>query len=111
MKKVLLVNVNTEKAPYPVPPIGLCIIAQSIEKCYEVEVYDGMFDEGRNLEAVVKRFQPDFIGCSIRNIDSMSIQTKDFFLDKVNEIFIKPLKKLFSCTHHTRWERFQHLSL
>jgi radical SAM superfamily enzyme YgiQ (UPF0313 family) len=93
MKKVLLVNVNTEKAPYPVPPIGMCIIAQSIEDHYEVEVYDGMFDEGRNLEAVVYRFQPDFIGCSIRNIDSMSIQTKDFFLDKVNEVFIKPLKK------------------
>jgi len=94
MKKVLLVNCNTEKAPYPVPPIGLCIIAQSIEDNYEVEVYDGMFDEGKNLASVVSRFQPDFIGCSIRNIDSMSIQTKDFFLDKVNELFIKPLKQM-----------------
>lgn len=93
MKKVLLVNVNTEKAPYPVPPIGLCIVAQSIEGLYEVEVYDGMFDEGRNLEAHVARFQPDFIGCSIRNIDSMSIQTRDFFLDKVRHVFIQPLKK------------------
>jgi radical SAM superfamily enzyme YgiQ (UPF0313 family) len=61
-----------------------------------VEVYDGMFDEGRALESVVNRFQPDFIGCSIRNIDSMSIQTKDFFLDKVNEVFIKPLKRASS---------------
>ncbi len=96
MKKVLLVNVNTEKAPYPVPPIGMCIIAQSIEDSYAVEVYDGMFDEGRSLQALVTRFQPDYIGCSIRNIDSMSIQTRDFFLDKVKEVFIEPLKKYSS---------------
>ena len=93
MKKVLLINTNTEKTPYPVPPIGLCIVAQSIEKEYEVEVYDGMFDEGRDLNTIISRFQPDFIGCSIRNIDAMSIQTKEFFLDKVNELFITPLKK------------------
>jgi len=96
MKKVLLINTNTEKAPYPVPPIGLCLVAQSIEKLYEVELYDGMFDEGKSLAPLVERFQPDFIGCSIRNIDSMSVQTKDFFLDKVNDCFIKPLKTLTS---------------
>ncbi len=94
MKKVLLINTNTEKTPYPVPPIGLCIIAQSLEDHYIVKVYDGMFDEGKNLPACVTEFKPDYIGCSIRNIDSMSIQTKDFFLDKVNDTFIKPLKNI-----------------
>ncbi|MEI6124487.1 MAG: radical SAM protein [Bacteroidota bacterium] len=94
MKKVLLINTNTEKAPYPVPPIGLCIVAQSLETYYQVQLYDGMFDEGKNLPTLVATFKPDYIGCSIRNIDSMSIETKDFFLDKVNELFIKPIKEI-----------------
>ncbi len=94
MKKVLLIATNSEKKPYPVPPIGLSIIAQSIEKKYEVKVYDAMFDEGRSLPDLVASFNPDYIGCSIRNVDSMSVEAPDFFLETINQNIIKPLKKL-----------------
>ena len=94
MKKVLLIATNSEKKPYPVPPIGLSIVAQSIEKQYEVKMYDAMFDEGASLEKIVTTFKPDYIGCSIRNVDSMSVEAPDFFLEAINEKIIKPLKKL-----------------
>jgi radical SAM superfamily enzyme YgiQ (UPF0313 family) len=93
-KKVLLIATNTEKKPYPVPPIGLSIVAQSIEKNYEVKVYDAMFDDGNSLSAVLTSFSPDYIGCSIRNVDSMSVEAPDFFLETISENLIKPLKKL-----------------
>ncbi|HNW69795.1 MAG TPA: radical SAM protein [Bacteroidales bacterium] len=94
MKKVLLIATNSEKKPYPVPPIGLSIVAQSIEKKYDVKMYDAMFDEGASLEATVKSFNPDYIGCSIRNVDSMSVEAPDFFLETIDEKIIRPLKKL-----------------
>ncbi|MBN1198902.1 MAG: hypothetical protein JXA23_06100, partial [Bacteroidales bacterium] len=71
MKKVLLVNTNTEKFPYPIPPLGLSLLASSLESWYEMKVYDGVFDEGKSLPDVVRSFQPDYIGFSIRNIDDV----------------------------------------
>ncbi|HNW88778.1 MAG TPA: radical SAM protein [Bacteroidales bacterium] len=94
MKKVLLIATNSEKKPYPVPPIGLSMVAQSIENKYEVRMYDAMFDEGRSLPDIVNSFKPDYIGCSIRNVDSMSVEAPDFFLQTIDEKIIKPLKKI-----------------
>jgi len=93
-KKVLLIATNTEKKPYPVPPIGLGLVAQSIREHYDVKVYDAMFDEGRSLPEVVNSFRPDYIGCSIRNVDSMSVEAPDFFPEAINEKIIRPLKKI-----------------
>jgi len=70
LKKVLLVNCNTVKAPYPVPPLGLCLLAASLGDDWQVSIYDCMFDEGAGLADRVLQFNPDYIGFSIRNIDN-----------------------------------------
>ena len=67
MKKLLLVNTNTVKSPYPIPPLGICLIASFLKGSYDVRIYDGMFDEGSRLESAISSFNPDFIGFSIRN--------------------------------------------
>lgn len=94
MKKVLLINTNTVKIPYPVPPIGLCMIAESLQPSYEVQLYDGMFDEGTSLASIINTFNPDFIGCGIRNVDNMSFTNPEFYLDTVKNLFIDPAKQL-----------------
>ncbi len=94
MMKILLVNTNTEKFPYPIPPLGICLIASFLQEHYEVSIYDGMFDEGRNLEAVVNSFNPDFIGFSIRNVDEVVPERKTFFLEGVYSQFIAPVRKI-----------------
>ncbi|MFA5196370.1 MAG: radical SAM protein, partial [Bacteroidales bacterium] len=91
MKKVLLISTNTEKVPYPVPPIGLCIVSQSISVKYEVKVHDCMADDGKLLPDVVSSFKPDYIGCSIRNVDNMSVEAPEFFLDTIKEKIITPV--------------------
>ena len=90
-KRVLLVNTNIEKAPYPVPPLGLCLLAASLRDHYEVKVYDGVFDEGRGLVALVEHFNPDFIGFSIRNIDDIVMDREIFYLDGILDKFIRPV--------------------
>ncbi|MEI7982907.1 MAG: cobalamin-dependent protein, partial [Bacteroidota bacterium] len=92
MRKVLLVNTNIERAPYPVPPLGLCLLAAGLEDRYEVHIYDGVFDEGRNLVAEVLRFLPDYIGFSIRNIDDVVVDRNVFYVDGILEKFILPVK-------------------
>ncbi len=94
MKKILLVNTNTEKAPYPVPPLGLCMLATRLEDQYQVKIYDGVFDEGRKLVSEVLQFQPDFIGFSIRNIDDTVEERTVFYPDGILEKFIRPLQQI-----------------
>lgn len=94
MKKILLVNANTEKMPYPVPPLGLCLLASCLQSSYEVKIYDGVFDEGRTLTSQILQFCPDFIGVSIRNIDNMVIENPADYTSILLERFIKPIKSV-----------------
>jgi radical SAM superfamily enzyme YgiQ (UPF0313 family) len=94
MKKLLLVNTNIEKDPYPVPPIGLCMLATRLENRYDVRICDGVFDEGKNLPETVKEFNPDYIGFSIRNIDDIVDDRHIFYISGIISNFIEPVKKL-----------------
>ncbi len=76
------------------PPLGLCMIASAMQDEFEVQVYDGVFDEGKMLGEKVKNFDPDFIGFSIRNIDDVVVDRPVFFIDKVISDFIQPVRKL-----------------
>ncbi|MCX6249007.1 MAG: radical SAM protein [Bacteroidetes bacterium] len=93
MKKVLLVNCNTEKAPYPVPPLGLCLLAASLEGTWEVSIYDCMFDEGAGLVDRVLQFNPDYIGFSIRNIDNTTPDSVYYVDDQISGI-IRPVQDI-----------------
>ena len=94
MKKVLLVNANTEKSPYPVPPLGLCLLAEHLKSFYNVAVYDGTFDEGKSLCLEVERFKPDYIGFSIRNIDDVVADCPVFYPYKIMQEFIDPVRNV-----------------
>ena len=94
MKRVLLINTNIEKAPYPVPPLGLCMLAAALGDDYEVKIYDGVFDEGCGLVALVQQFNPDFIGFSIRNIDDVVMDRHIVYMDGILEKFIQPVRQI-----------------
>ena len=68
--RILLVNFNTYDQPYPVYPIGLAYIEGALrEDGHVTEVWD-MVPPGESLEQATVRFQPDFIGISMRNVDN-----------------------------------------
>ena len=96
MKKLLLVNTNTEQAPYPVPPVGICMLASRLESKYEIRVYDGVFAGGTGLVDVVQNFNPDYIGFSIRNVDDIVVDRQVFYIDTIIRDFIEPVKKVTS---------------
>ncbi len=94
MERVLLVNTNIEKGPYPVPPVGLCMLASALEDRYEVKVYDGVFDEGRSLPGLVKEFQPAVVGFGIRNIDDVVRGKTTVYAPGILEKFIVPVREV-----------------
>jgi radical SAM superfamily enzyme YgiQ (UPF0313 family) len=94
MKKVLLINTNTETQPYPVPPVGLCILAAKIEHNYRVIVFDGAFNQAEDLYKTVNEFNPDYIGFGIRNIDNMVFENQTIYFDKIKVNFTEPLRKI-----------------
>ncbi|MCP4199157.1 MAG: radical SAM protein [Proteobacteria bacterium] len=87
-KKVLLINSNTETAPYPVPPVGLCLVASSLSHDFDVHLYDGTFDGGRGLAMVIADMAPDYIGLGIRNIDDVVMENNVSYIDTIQRKFV-----------------------
>lgn len=69
--KVLLISANTVVEPYAVYPLGLDYVAAALAADHEVARLDMnvLADEGA-LSQAIKRFMPDMIGVSLRNIDN-----------------------------------------
>ncbi|PKN18854.1 MAG: B12-binding domain-containing radical SAM protein [Deltaproteobacteria bacterium HGW-Deltaproteobacteria-6] len=71
MKKVLLISANMMKNPYPVYPLGLDYVAGSLHSRYETKILDmNDFPFLETLGEQIRRYAPDYIGLSIRNIDN-----------------------------------------
>jgi len=96
--RVLLINANRFKQPWPVIPFGLCCVAASCEKAgHQVQVLDLCFSKNcfKDIFNSVNEFKPDTIGISIRNIDKSSIFDSLFLLTETNNEVILPCKQAF----------------
>jgi len=68
--RVLLVNLNKYTQPYPVYPLGLSYINGALRAAgCKTLLWDNHVDRGEITECA-KKFRPDFIGLSLRNIDN-----------------------------------------
>lgn len=69
--KVLLVSANIFTEPYPVYPLGLDYVAESIADRHKVKISDlNDLKDFDSIKEVIENFLPDMIGISIRNIDN-----------------------------------------
>ena len=75
MSRILLISSNTTIEPLPVYPLGMALIASSlVQNGHEVKQLDLLFNLENILSSVtcsISEFNPDFIGISIRNIDTV----------------------------------------
>jgi radical SAM superfamily enzyme YgiQ (UPF0313 family) len=100
MAKVLLINSNRFKHPWPVMPFGLCCIATVLESTggHNVFFLDLCFSINceKEIENAVKNFVPDVIGISIRNIDDTGGYNIHFLLEDVKNDVVDYCKEKFS---------------
>jgi radical SAM superfamily enzyme YgiQ (UPF0313 family) len=97
--KVLLINSNRLKHPWPVIPFGLCSIAATLEdKGHDVQLLDLCFSKNtsNDIYAMIERCQPDVVGIGIRNIDNAAGYRTTFMLDKIKQEVVAPCKNAFS---------------
>ena len=100
MAKVLLINSNRFKHPWPVIPFGLCYIATVLETTenHNVCFLDLCFSLNceKDIRKAVRNFIPDVIGISIRNIDDTGGYNIHFLLEDVKYDVIDHCRKEFS---------------
>jgi radical SAM superfamily enzyme YgiQ (UPF0313 family) len=98
MVKLLLINSNRFKQPWPVIPYGLCCIAASAEEAgHDVRVLDLCFadDPEKEIADTVEAFKPGVIGISVRNIDNGVGHRTRFLLEDIREHVIRPCRECF----------------
>ncbi len=88
ISKILLVNPNTVKNP-PVIPIGLEYLLTALEKeKVQVDVLDLCFatNPSEELNRKLEQNSYDFVGFSIRNVDSTLFFNNEFYLPAIKEL-------------------------
>lgn len=94
--KILLISSNTTVSPYPVYPLGISMIAGALTSAgYEVRQFD-FLHQNSSMDSLIeemKRFKPDLIGISIRNIDNVNLMNEQYYIKDVKDI-VRKIRKI-----------------
>ncbi len=88
-RKILLISANKLTIPYPVYPIGISYIYTYLKSklpTFQFKIFDFNFDNEDGLHGILKDFNPDYIGVSIRNIDDANSYEKSNFVSSHKEL-------------------------
>ncbi|GFO53508.1 B12-binding domain-containing radical SAM protein [Geomonas sp. Red276] len=86
--KVLLVSANTETSLMVPLPLGLNLMAVTLQRAgHAVRLLDLMGQDGNRflIRDAITQFEPAVIGISVRNIDNQCMANPRFLLDPVRE--------------------------
>jgi len=87
--RVLIVNTNRERSPQTLIPLGACLVASAARAAgHDVRLLDLTFSPfpSRAARFAVRRFRPDVLGLSIRNIDNCDAGRPQFLLPEARRI-------------------------
>lgn len=95
---VLIIAANRNRHPAPVIPYGACMVAEAAAAAgHRVELLDLMFqsDQEGAVAAALRRFSPEVIGLSVRNLDNNDMQAPAEFVTELTQI-TETVKRLSS---------------
>lgn len=93
--RILCINPNREQMPWPVIPVGLCLVASALDAAgHEVSFLDLTFesDPARQVERAVRRHRPEMVALGIRNIDNCNFEAPVFFLPRIREEVVESVR-------------------
>jgi len=82
-KRILLISANQYTVPYPVYPLGLSYISAYLQNKlphYEIKIFDLVLQSIDDLLELLKTYNPEYTGVSLRNIDDVNIYSKEYFI-------------------------------
>lgn len=85
--RCLLISTNRVMTPYPVYPLGVAHLLGALQAAgHEARHYDVMANGGLDaLVGVLAEYDPQLIGLSIRNLDTVDSTAPEAFMDPVSE--------------------------
>ena len=86
---VLIVNTNRHNQPFPVMPLGACMVAGAVAQAgHWVQMLDFMFeaDPISALRRKLTGYRFDIVGLSIRNIDNNDMRSPKFFIEGLPDL-------------------------
>lgn len=81
---VLIISTNRTQQPVSVLPLGACMVAETAQQAgHNVRFMDLMFKDNPEaaVERVLKKFKPEVVGLSLRNIDNNDMRTPVTYFD------------------------------
>ena len=85
--KIKLISTNQLKDPYPVMPLGMCLVGEATRKAgHQVEMYDMTFQKKQHRIAPWVETPHDVIGISMRNLDNCDALFSASFIPGVKKI-------------------------
>ncbi len=77
--RILLINANRCAAPDPVFPLGLSHLNAALRRAgHETRLFD-LLAEPQPVEEVLRGYQPELVGISLRNIDNVLIRQQESY--------------------------------
>ena len=90
--KILLISSNIAMTPYPIYPLGVSMIAAALTAArHEVRQFD-FLQQKNSMDVLgqdIKRFGPELIGISVRNIDNVNLMNEQYYIEIVKNIVKK----------------------
>lgn len=87
--KIALISSNYATTPYPVYPLGMSVVARSLQAAgHEVAMIDMLVIE-RSLDVCMERLEverPELVGISFRNIDNVNLMNEKRFVEVVEQL-------------------------
>lgn len=80
MSRVLLLSSNTMTEPYHVYPVGMAVVASALSAAgHSIDQLDLLAENGSRdrVRDAILEFRPDFVGLSMRNIDTVDSFTSE----------------------------------
>jgi radical SAM superfamily enzyme YgiQ (UPF0313 family) len=90
MKKLLLVSANQYVSPYPVYPLGVSYLHTFLKNRmpdFDIKIFDFNIEDINSFITLLKSYNPDYIGVSIRNIDGVNSYDPNNFIGGYKTIF------------------------
>lgn len=87
--RILIVSSNITRSPYPLYPLGASVIASALSSDGHDVVQFDYLQHNTSLDAFadeVRRFKPELVGISVRNIDNVNFMSEQYYIDVVKDI-------------------------
>jgi len=88
-KKLLLISANRYAVPYPVYPLGLSYIYSYLNERlnqWDIRLLDLNLETPERMVQMIRHFEPDYIGISLRNIDDVNFYSQESFINGYKSI-------------------------